>query len=83
MTSTRTSDPVLYVDRRDPGGEPGALVAAWLWGELLDVPAVAVAETGPDTLAVRADPGAMDGVRHRVQDLLTQPRFVCWRLRPA
>ncbi len=77
------SSPPLPIDRRNPGGEPGVLVAARLMGELLDVPGIIVALTDDEafTLEVSADVAA--GVRRRVEVLLTEPRFARWRLRPV
>lgn len=78
-----TSRPRLRLERMDQTGEPGALVAAWLMGELLsgarvfgDV-TVQLVQANEVILEVPS-PEDLTQLHTRITALLVEPRFAQW-----
>ncbi len=71
----------VRLERVDPRGEPAAMVATWIMGELLAFSGVGVRLTGPDAVTLElASPVDRVRVRATVAALLGEPRFSQWTM---
>lgn len=74
--------PQLRLIRVDTAGEPAAMVATWMMGELLNVPGVSVRFQHPDRVTLETGTAEeLDVVQTRINTLLTEPRFARWAVR--
>lgn len=72
---------LLQIVRAPAQGEPAALVATWIMGELLGFGDVTLDLSDPDSVRFRLGPGTRPpAVRRIVRGLLSEARFAGWAL---
>jgi hypothetical protein len=72
----------LRLQRVDTAGEPAAMVATWVMGELTAFSAVSVAFVHPDVVTFDAVSATeLAGIRSNVATLLREARFAHWVLK--
>jgi hypothetical protein len=74
----------LRLRRVDAEGEPAAMVATWVMGELTSYPGLTVTFTHPDTVRFEAgSPAELEEIRAHMSALLRENRFAHWELNEA
>jgi hypothetical protein len=69
----------LRLQRVNAGGEPAAMVATWVMGELMGFDGVGVSFEHPDVVTFDDESDEeLQEIRNRVAALLREARFVHW-----
>jgi hypothetical protein len=76
------TQPQLHLERVATAGEPAAMIATWMMGELLHVPGLTVAFEHPDRVVLQTlSSSDLALIRGRIDGLLSEPRFASWAVR--
>ena len=71
----------LTVSRLAPDAAPAALVATWLWADLIDLGGIRVDDNHNGGVVITATIAASDVVKQRVEKIFVHARFSGWALK--